>query len=44
MWRCYIDDLDVDISSAEVVPFLLVTSLPREHARIVQILLLEIHR
>jgi hypothetical protein len=33
----------VGISSLEVVPFLLVTSLPWEHAEMVQLLMLEIH-
>jgi len=33
-------DLAVDISSVEVVPFLLVLSLPQEHAEMVQLLLL----
>ncbi|WP_278281368.1 hypothetical protein [Clostridium sp. BL-8] len=41
--QCYIRELVVDISSAEVVPFLLVTNLFREHAEMVQLLLLEIH-
>jgi len=30
--QCFIENLDVGISSAEVVPFLLVISLPKEHA------------
>jgi len=37
------EDLDVDISSVEVVPFLLVQILYLEHAEMVQLLLLEIH-
>jgi len=32
LWKCYIEDLAVDISLVEVVPFLLVPSLPWEHA------------
>ena len=41
--KCYIRELVVGISSAEVVPIVLVTSLPWEHAQLVQLLLLEIH-
>jgi hypothetical protein len=41
--QCYIRELVVGISSAGVVPFLLVTSLPWEHAEMVQLLLVEIH-
>ncbi|NSB12999.1 hypothetical protein [Clostridium beijerinckii] len=32
MWRCYIEDLAVDISSVEVVPFLLVLCFVTGHA------------
>ncbi|NRT70135.1 hypothetical protein [Clostridium beijerinckii] len=32
MWRRYIEDLAVDISSVEVVSFLLVLHLLQEHA------------
>jgi hypothetical protein len=37
------ENLAVGISSLEVVPFLLVLSLPQEHAEMVQLLMLEIH-
>jgi len=37
------EGLAIDISSVEVVPFLLVLSLPQEHAEMVQLLLVEIH-
>ncbi|WP_278245899.1 hypothetical protein [Clostridium sp. DL-VIII] len=41
--QCYIREFVVGISSSEVVPFLLVTSLSWEHAKMVQLLMLEIH-
>jgi len=41
--QCYIREYVVGISSVEVVPFLLVTSLSWEHAEMVQLLLVEIH-
>ncbi|MBA8933075.1 hypothetical protein [Clostridium beijerinckii] len=44
MWKCCIEYLDVDISLVEVVPFIACHELAREHAEMVQLLLLEIHR
>jgi hypothetical protein len=43
LWKCCIEYLTADISLVEVVLFLLVTSLSREHAEIGQLMLLEIH-
>ena len=37
------EDLAIDISSVEVVPFLLVLSLSQEQAKMVLLVLLEIH-
>jgi hypothetical protein len=37
------EDLNVGVSSIEVVPFLLVLSLPQEQAEMGQLLLLETH-